>query len=98
MENKITIKQIILSSIAGPLLLAGIKYGSNYVTESRNATESRGYAVQERFEAKSLDLDGDGKKETLANYNGKAYLFKVGTNGVPYFQPIKGLEIEVEKE
>ncbi len=56
---------------------------------------SRNYVVPRSFKRGIADLDNDGQKETVANYLGKNYLFRLGTNGVPYLQPIKGLENEV---
>jgi hypothetical protein len=58
---------------------------------------SAGYVQPNKVELKVTDLDLDGNPESIARYNGTNYLFRVGTNGVPYFEPIKGLEIKVEK-
>ena len=75
--------------IAATLVAAFIGFSSCRYNkeEKKNQIELRGYVVPERFEAKSADLDLDGKSETVADYNGTNYLFRLGTNGVPYCQP-----------
>ena len=82
-----TLKTVLIGMAVGNILMAGAKIAYHYVNENRNATESRGYVVPERFETKSADVDLDGNLETIANYSGTNYLFKLGTNGIPYCQP-----------
>ena len=86
-ETKQTLKYIAIGSVVFNTLWAGARLGWNTINASWDAKQARGYVVPERFEAKSADLDLDGKSETVANYNGTNYLFRLGTNGVPYCQP-----------
>lgn len=94
---EIETKQMIIGLVVVNTLIFGARQGCKYIDHCRDATESRGYAVPERFEAKSVDLNKDGLPETVATYNGKAYFFKISTNGIPYFESIKGLESKVDK-
>ena len=55
----------------------------------------QGYAIPSKLEVKVKDLDGNGNNETILNYDGKSYLFRVDENNKPYFSEyeIKPTEI-----
>jgi hypothetical protein len=97
MTNKMTLKEKILAG----LCIAGIcgTMGCGIIPRVLDEGEvgHRNYIVPRKFEMNMTDLDRDGRKETVASYQGKDYLFRLGTNGVPYLEQIKGLEIKLEK-
>ena len=89
MPPKVAVGGIIVCS----LLIAGIdRYEStsskNKSPNTRNQRENVGY-----LQSNTNELTNS----RILNFNNTNYLFRVSTNGVPYFEPIKGLEIEVEK-
>lgn len=49
-----------------------------------NEKVQEGFVFPSKLEIKCKDLDGDGKKETLANINGKSYLLKYNKQGNPF--------------
>lgn len=53
----------------------------------RDRKIEEGYAKPSGLEIKLKDLNGDGKNETLLNYEGKSYLLKVDKDGTPVIQP-----------
>ena len=83
------------SAVTTSAIILGYHIANHYVNSSRDTTEARGYVSPGRFEVKSVDMFQDGNKKTIASYHGINYLFRLGTNGVPYLQPIRGLENEV---
>ncbi len=89
------LKTMLIGSVISSLVIPTARYGCSLVDKHWDNTESRGYVVPQRFEVTSVDLNKDGKTETIANYAGKAYLLRVDNNKVPYFQQIEGLESEV---
>jgi hypothetical protein len=59
----------------------------NIVKEMINPTKiQEDYVVPSKLEIGLEDLDKNGEKETIMNYDGKNYLFKVDEKGKPYVQ------------
>lgn len=93
------IKDYIKSSAAvGAIIFAlstiGVYYNSTQHKIPATEKVEQGYVIPSKLEIKVKDLDGNGKPETLMDYNGKSYLLKLDEHGNP---EIKAYEI-VPKE
>ena len=65
----------LILSLGGGIVLV------NYFSGQSNI--SKGYIIPKEFSIRTEDLDGDGKKETVATYNGRKCLFMEDENGNP---------------
>ena len=72
---------IVLGGIGGILTNEVFIIRSNYIPRTDKA--ANGYAIPSRLEIQLRDLDGDGMKETILNYDGKSYLLRLDANGKP---------------
>lgn len=52
------------------------------------------YVVPSKLEIKVKDIDGNGERETLIEYNGRTYLFKLDEAGKPIVQPYEVKPVE----
>jgi hypothetical protein len=88
------VKNRLLGVGLGSLLMAGAFFSIPKVIGNLEQREikdlnARGYVALPELHMHSFDNDGDGRKDlTVANYQGTNYLFRVGTNGIPYFEPM----------
>ncbi len=56
--------------------------GTGILSLIRNDRKSQ-FADPNKLEVIAEDLDGDGQKETLMNYDGKSYLLRLNEQGKP---------------
>ena len=73
-------------------IINGLVGGYQHITGNerrylpRALNVSSGYAVPHKLDMKCADLDGDKSLETILEYDGKKFLFKVDQQGRPFVE------------